>query len=440
MKALRGFCRAHIRPGDALVLLVFLLPLGLAYPRLGTLTDGGIAAILQEAGQVSGILALAAMVLAALFSARLPVVDRYFGGLPRIWRLHRALGYSAFIMIMVHVLMLAFAQLGTSVDAAMATLFPSPAAYAIWAGWAAWALMVIFLLPTFGLHENTSYQRWKRLHLLSAPALILALAHGLWLAPQATLWWILGALAVAAIGWRKLAAPLVARRDHEGVAVEPLATGVVELSLKPLNGALRYQPGQFIYLTPHDPSLPAGRGEEHPYTVASAPLDDVLRIGIKNLGDASGALQNVTVGSRAQVEGPYGTFFERRFPSCNQLWLAGGIGITPLISGARHLGASSSDEPSNVHAFYLAQNEGRAYYLKEMQDVAARVPAFQVTTHYFRDQGAITAQFLRQHCPDFADREIYMCGPPPMVDHLLRLLRAAGVPRYRIHCEAFHFL
>ena len=440
MRAVSRFCRAHIRPGDILAVVVLLLPLAFAYPRLGSLTDAGAAATLHDAGKLSGIIALAAMVLAALFSARLPVVDRYFGGLPRIWHLHRALGYGAFIMIMVHVLLLAFAQLDTSLNATVATLFPSLTAYAIWAGWAAWALMAVFLLPTFGLYDNPSYQRWKRLHLLSAPALLLALAHGVWLSPQTSLWWALGTLAVAAIAWRKLLAPVVARRDYEVVAVEPLATGVVEVSLKPMKGGLRYRPGQFIYLTPHDPDLPAGRGEEHPYTVASAPRDEVLRIGIKDLGDASGALQNVTVGSRAQVEGPYGTFLDRRFPSRDQLWLAGGIGITPFISGARHLDASPSSDPSNVHAFYLAEDKSRAYYLEEMQDITARVPEFAVTAHYFRDHGAITAEFLQQHCPDFAEREVYICGPPPMVDHLLRLLRAAGVPRYRIRCEAFQFL
>jgi ferredoxin-NADP reductase len=55
-------------------------------------------------------------------------------------------------------------------------------------------------------------------------------------------------------------------------------------------------------------------------------------------------------------------------------------------------------------------------------------------------QGAVTLEFLETNCPDFREREVYLCGPPGMMNHLKPLLRSAGVPADAIHSEVFDFL
>ena len=229
------------------------------------------------------------------------------------------------------------------------------------------------------------------------------------------------------------------RHAYRIEAVEPLARGVVELVLRPEGGGIRHEAGQFVYLSPLDETLAAGRGEEHPYTIASAPSDSRLRIGIKDLGDASHALQAVTPETRVLVEGPYGDFFGRRFPERDMLWLGGGIGITPFVGGARDL-ATGAGPGGNVHLFYLANDETRAYYREELEAIAERHAGFTFTAHFYRDLGPLTEAFLREHCPDFTAREIHLCGPPAMNAHLQRLLAGQGVPASRIHSEVFDFL
>ena len=430
--------RAYVRPGDALLGILLALPLVLAWPDAGRLV--GASAWLHEAGRLAGVLGLSMMVVAALLSARIPVIERWFGGLPRLWWLHRGIGYAAFILIMLHVLLLAFAALDVSLDAAIATLFPPLSALAIWAGWVAWALLLIAIWPTLGATAQINYQRWKGLHLLAAGALLLALAHGLWLAPQDALWWLLGALGVAAIGWRKLLSPLVARRLHEVTAVERIASDVVEISLQPLQGRMRYEAGQFVYLAPLDPAISAGYGEEHPYTIASAPGDDLVRIGIKDLGDASHALQDVSVGSKAWLEGPYGDLLKPLDPSRRQLWIGGGIGITPFVSGARARARRGAAGMTHAHLFYLADRPERAYYLDMIAGIANDTVELDVTVHYFSDLGPVTAAFLQEHCDDCAAREAFICGPPAMIAHVRKVLEAIGIPRHRVHAEVFDFL
>ncbi|MBB3185084.1 putative ferric reductase [Halomonas fontilapidosi] len=414
----------HPRAGDLALAAAVLLPLVVALPRLGWPADDA-GAWLAWVGRAAGILGLAMLLLAAATSIRVPGWDRPFGGLARLWRLH-------------HALALALAAVPLGMPVAVDVLFPPLSRGPVWLGWLAWLAMLLFLAPTFGFFGRPRYQTWKRLHLVSAAALLLALAHALPLAGEAWPWWLLGLAGLAAIAWRKLGSHR-ARLAYRIETVEPLARGVVELVLAPQGRRLVHEPGQFVYLAPLDKTLAAGRGEEHPYTIASAPADDRLRIGIKDLGDASHALQSVTPGSMVQVEGPYGDVFGRHPSGRHRLWLGGGIGITPFVSGARDLLARGMVE-GKVLLVYLANRPQRAYYLDELEAIAERLPGFSVVAHYYLERGALDVAFLATHCPDVAEREIHLCGPPAMNAHLRRLLVGQGVPRSRIHSEVLDFL
>lgn len=425
--------------GDLLLATLLLLPLVLAWPRLGSMPGEGAGHWLGFAGRLVGMAGLCALLVTAAMCIRLPRLDRWFGGLPRLWRLHRRLGFIAFILVLGHSLLLAFAALPLSPTAAVAVLFPPLSERPIWSGWLALTVMVVFLAPTFHLSAHFHYQRWKRLHLLSALALLLALLHALPLTPVNPAIWLLILLAWAAIGWRKLLAPLLARRDYRVTALSRLAPDVMEISLRPSGPGIAHEAGQFVYLTPQEPSLSAGCGEEHPFTISSAPGAAELMVGVKALGDASRALHELPLGSRVQVEGPYGQLFERRPPTRDQLWLGGGSGIAPFVSAARLL-AKRPDAVTNVTLLYLADRAERAYYLDELQHIAGNLPQLRVIAHYFSCCGPLSTAFLQEHCPDFLGREIYACGPPAMLQHIERLLSAAGVDPHFVHTEAFNFL
>ncbi|MCR8916354.1 oxidoreductase [Marinobacter panjinensis] len=432
-------------PGDGLLLGVFLLPVIVATPGL----PWGGQGWLYSVAEMVGVLALSAFLVAGMLSARIPGMDPWFGGLVRVWTIHRWLGFSAFMLVMAHVLLLAFATLSFSIGRSIETLFPPLSHWEVWAGWAAFVTMLIFIAPTLGFFGPLHYQHWKRLHLLSVPTLALALVHTLMLSSMAWVWWLLSALALAAVAWRKVLSPWLARKPYVVEGVDSLARDVVELRLRPRGKGIRWQAGQFVYLTPMDRSLAAGYREEHPYTISSAAGDDELRIGVKAVGDATGALVHIKPGAEVRIEGPYGTFFETTRlgrpgsgapePQRKQLWLAGGIGITPFVSGARDK-MTCAAAGRDVCLFYLANRPERAYYLDELVRIAEACDTFTVHAHYMNENGVITRDYLARHCPDFAEREVYLCGPPGMITHLRTLLRHEGVPAHRIHTEAFDFL
>ncbi len=414
-----------------LLILVSLFPAAFAVLiQPPPLTSAGAA--LGAAGRITGIAALACLLVSAAVSARLPGFDRGFGGLTRLWRRHHYLGATAFLLAMAHPLLLAWSGLSVSTGAAVGFLFPAPEHIWIWAGWAALLCMMVFLAPSFGFFGPPHYQRWKGLHLLSGAAVALALVHAVPLSralPPAwawPIWTLFGAAAVAAFAYRVVLSRRLARHRHRVTGITPLSHDVVEITLRPEGRRLAYRAGQFVYLAHLDRNLDAGYNEEHPYTLSSAPQDEELRIGVKALGDQSRALQRITPGAIVTVEGPYGDLFPEALDDRPQLWLAGGIGITPFVARARAL-AHAGGPAAPVTLVYCAKNMERAYYLDELRSISSRLPGFTVEAHLFEREGPLTAAYLDRACPGWREREVFHCGPPGMYDHCRALMRANGV-------------
>jgi predicted ferric reductase len=226
------------------------------------------------------------------------------------------------------------------------------------------------------------------------------------------------------------------RRRYRVAGVAHPANNVVELSLEPEGKPLAYRAGQFIYLTPYDRNLAAGYAEEHPYTLSSSPAEKQLRLAIKDLGDSSRALKHITPGSRMGVEGPYGDFFPERIG--RELWLAGGIGITPFLARARHLAATGTS--ADVVLVFCIQDEARALFRPELEALARASDSFVLVLHYFYAEGPLNREFIERHCADFAERDAYICGPRSLMALAQQLLLAGGSDIDRIHTEEFVLL
>jgi predicted ferric reductase len=253
------------------------------------------------------------------------------------------------------------------------------------------------------------------------------------------IWSLFALLGVGALAWRFVFSRRVGRLTHTVAEVHKVANNVVELTLEPRRRQLRYSAGNFIYLAPYDDHLKAGHGEEHPYTLSSSPLEPRPRVAIKDLGDASRAIQSIRPGSKVTIEGPYGRFFP---PSGEvdqaELWVAGGIGITPFLARMRHLVRLGAG--GDAHLIYCVQDEARSLYAEELRELAGQIPGLVLTQHYFYREGPLNQAFIERHCPDYSQRQVYICGPQGLNHNVQNVLRDAGVARSHIHTEEFELL
>jgi len=421
------------------VWLLSLSPVLVALLLTGPGDYAGPGAWLNLLGRLTGIAGLSLLLVATLLCCRVPGFDVPFGGLTKLWRLHHKLGAAGFLCLLAHPLLLAFAAADVSMAAAISTLFNASAA--LWLGWAALLLMMIFLAPSFSFFGAPDYQRWKHLHRLSTPAVILALAHtalatrsvpGLW---GWLIWGSLFALALFALGYRVVYARLKGRNPYRIDRVDHVANNVVELVLSPLDKGLAHVAGQFVYLTPFDKTLANGYREEHPYTISSAPGDAHLRIAIKDLGDASRAIQTVTPGTDVALEGPYGDFFPRHEEGEPELWIAGGIGITPFLGRLRHLARTGAR--ADTVLIYCVQDESRAIFLDEIEQLLDGIEGAELAMHYFYHEGPLNQSFVEARAGDYLERSAYICGPLPLIDCAKHLLYQGGMSEHNITTEEF---
>jgi predicted ferric reductase len=134
-----------------------------------------------------------------------------------------------------------------------------------------------------------------------------------------------------------------------------------QVSLEPVREPLVFVSGQFVVLSF------GGRGgwQRHPFSVTSAPSERRLDVSIKAVGDyTSGLRDTLRPGIPARVVGPFGGFDYSRGGQ-HQIWIAGGIGITPFMSWIRSLDGSFD---RHVDFFYSVRRQADALYLDEIKE------------------------------------------------------------------------
>jgi ferredoxin-NADP reductase len=173
----------------------------------------------------------------------------------------------------------------------------------------------------------------------------------------------------------------------------------------------------------------------HPFSITSAPGDPELRITVKAVGDYTSAIRGLEAGAAAVVEGAYGSFSHRNAGE-RQIWLAGGIGVTPFLSMARSLGTEGGPA---IDFYYCVEHADEALFLDELRAIAGRREDFRIVVVPRDTDGFLTAKRLEEELGDLSAAHTLICGPPAMIRSLTSQLRQHGVPSTQIHSEEFGF-
>lgn len=402
---------------SVLVLVWWAFPAGLTIWRT-------IAIVTAWAG--CGLLA-ANLVLAI----REPHVAHLLGGLESIYRWHHRSGLLAYLLLLCHPLALAFDGWLEAPQLAWPVLAPWLQSWPVWLGWVALLLLMTGLFSTFALH--LPYRRWRGFHFMLGLGVLLGLAHVYALLGGENPLVFLMLVATLALSGRVFFSDLgVSAYPYQVSLVERQASGMIEARLHPHAGVMSVTPGQFVLAAFGEGPHYHGCGEYHPFTVSGIEASGELRMAIKALGPCSQRIQQLEPGVQVRLQGPFGVFLEQASP-VPQLWVAGGIGITPFMAALR---ARPCSQPTTL--LYLFRSEADAAFLAELNAMASTDPQFELLPHA-SDKGRPDFAEILSKISRISEREVYICGPLPMVETLMPVLRENGVAASAIHHERFDF-
>lgn len=410
----------------------------------------GVFAWRNVLNQWSGIVAIGVMSIALILSLRPAFFEARLGGLDKLYRLHKWLGISALVMAVSHWLIIkapkwmvgwGWIERGARgprpqwPEGSLRAFLSSQRGLAEDIG--EWAFYLAVVLMALALLKRFPYRRFLQTHRILALAYLALVYHALilvrfeyWSTP-------LGILLAGLLGAGSVAAVLAFFRKRLGGVRR--AGEIVGIDERPVLGAVAVEiavhgqwpghaAGQFAFVTFHREEGP------HPFSMtADWRGDGRLQFLIKGLGDYTrGLAQRLKTGDRVIVEGPYGAFdFSGDCP--RQIWIGGGIGITPFMARLKALALEKDGR--QIDLFHCTRELDGG--LQAQLQAAAQRAGVRLHLHLDGRDARLDPELLGRTVPEWRDADIWFCGPAGFGAALREGLSRLGMLPNRFHQELF---
>jgi predicted ferric reductase len=395
-------------------------------------------------GRLIGVLAAGLLPLQLILIGRVKWVESVFG-LDKLSRVHRANGLVILGLILLHplLMLLTYAYINQFTILNQFSFFLKD-----WDNTFLAICGVAILLITIGwsltiVRKRLKYEHWYYVHVFNYVAITLIFlhvhemtevsVHPLWPA-----FWI-GVYGFVALNvlWFRFTRPMLRFWQHQFTVekVEDLGTATSIYITGRNMEKFKIIAGQFMIYR----FLQKGFWTQaHPFSMSMAPNGREIRLTAKKLGDFTNELPKLQPGTQVIIDGPHGIFTEQLITKEKLLFIAGGIGITPIRSMLEALGRRHPDK------ILLYSNKTQAEtVLSEELVKLSQDNQFKIDNIYTNEivPGAestlLNKDMLARLVPDIADRDIFLCGPPPMMSALRAAMLELGVPKTQIHFERF---
>jgi predicted ferric reductase len=380
-------------------------------------------------------------------TARLRRATAPFGA-DLVYVFHRYLALIGFALIFSH-----FAILWLFYNDALGSLDPRIAAWEMTSARVALGAFALAVVTSeFRKTLRLNYGAWRYLHVaLALTGLAAAIAHviGTGRLTQSpvtlALWFSMTAFWAGIVVWMRLVKPWRQQsRPYRVTEVRAERGEAWTLAMEPDGwpGISGFSPGQFAWLSLATSPFAL---KDHPFSISSTPQDlPRVEMTIKALGDFTREIANTPVGRRAWLDGPFGVFTSDRYPQALGLvFIAGGIGITPVMSMLRTLAASGDRRP--IWLFYANPDWEGVTFRDEIDALAAQLQISVIhivekpPPGFDGEAGLLDESLLRRHLshPQLSAFRYFLCGPVPLTEAAERGLSALGVPESHIRTELF---
>lgn len=392
-----------------------------------------------------GFVGLALMGLEFALVARFRAVAAPFGT-DALVQFHREMGLVGLVFVLVHV------AISAPWDLVVRPFADDTPARVRWALLSTIALLLLVGSSLWRRRLRLSYEVWHALHaVLAVVVIVAALMHALLVdhylntAWKRVLWILMSAAFLTLLVWVRIGKPLTLRRRPwtvERVTAERGRTTTLTLRAHGHPG-FRFAPGQYAWFA-------LGRSPfsltKHPFSLSSSgEAVGTVDVSIKALGDFTATVAGLDVGTRAYLDGPHGVFSPDLYEGPGFCLIAGGVGVTPMVSILRTFADRGDRRP--VLAVIANRSWDEVTFREEFDRLASRADVSVVHTldepppGWTGETGHITADLLRRHLPPGHERwQYFVCGADPMMDAVQDVLVALGVAPARIHTERFNWV
>jgi len=426
--------------------LIVILPAVLV-TAFGAETHGFVS----ELGRNAALAAVMIIVLQGILAARLKWITHPFG-LDIVLRFHKYMAMAAAVLLLLHPVLLA-AGSGN-----LGLLISLDLPWYIWLG----KITLLLVLVNVGVswyqrNLHLKFEKWRCLHDILGPVIIvcafvhsITVGHDLRHPFMQGLWIVFFVTAVLVFVWHRIIRPRQLRQnlwEVNDVQQETDDVWTVKLEPPEEKKVFQYLPGQFQFITFfRGRDLPV---EEHHWTISSSPAEkNFVTSTIKALGDFTATIKETRPGDKAAVHAPFGRFSYTLHPEEKDLvFLAGGIGITPLMSMLRHMRDVQADH--SVVLLYGNPDTDQAVFHQEIKEIeAGGHPDLKVVDvlsdpneNWDGESGYIDREKIIRHCgEDLSGKTFYVCGPPPLIAAVMSALNELAVSPRQIRVEIFSFL
>jgi len=389
---------------------------------------------LYDAGRLLGLIGFVLLTFQYVLSSKIHWIEKGIG-LDRLLAVHRSIGLLVLPFLTAHPLVLLLSERLQG--------YASPIGFLKVLGMIALALVWVtagIALPYGRL--PFSYETWKRGHRIGYALLPIGFIHSFFMGTTLHLW-------PMRLLWATLILIYLAILFNNGVRCYRMrkhpfrVTGIHQEThdiwcLQMEGDHSGYAPGQFLFVQIEQGGKPSA---PHPFTIASSPDHHRLSICVKSVGDFTGSIAATTPSSRAYVDMPYGVFSFVRHEADRWVFIAGGIGITPFLSMLRYMRDRRLQK--EVILLWANKREADIAFRNELDIMASEMPGLKVyhilsrQTDWPGEKGHIDDKVLRRCIGDVTAREYFVCGPPPMMDTIRKLLVSLGVSKRHVHAERF---
>jgi predicted ferric reductase len=396
--------------------------------------DGDPNFLRQYAGEIIGSNNIILMACSLFLSTRPKWAEKYFGGLDKMYMTHRHTGTAAFLLIFAHVLTVPITTTGWRLGNYLAVI--------AFTGIVSTVLITLApRIPFLNRLTGGDYEDWKKLKRWIGIFFILGFFHSLTvdaLDARIAITWTMIFFIIGTVSYlytEVFGGIFKKFLPYKVEAVRHPNNSSTEVTLRARKEPIKKQrAGQFLFVRfPNEKDL----NESHPFTISSAPAEDVLRLTIKASGNFTRDLfAKLREGTDAVIEGAYG-MFDYKTGGQKQIWLAGGIGLTPFLSFIRDMNGSLAHD---VDFYYTVRHPEEALFVDEIRAAAERNPRLNPHIRFSATEGSLTIDHILQNIHgNLREYHVYLCGPLPMIQAFEKKFLELHLPQDQIHYEEFNF-